>query len=86
MSALICKMCGGDLEIREGMTTAKCPYCGTVQTLPKLGSGQRMRLFDRANHFRRANDYDKAMAMYEQILIEDGQRSLLVYRFVPLRN
>ena len=85
MSALICKMCGGDLEIREGMTTAKCPYCGTVQTLPKLGSGQRMRLFDRANHFRRANDYDKAMAMYEQILIEDQTDSEAYWSIVLCR-
>lgn len=71
MSVLICKMCGGDLEVTEGMTTVRCPYCGTNQTLPKFDSEHRLRLYDRANHFRRNNDYDKAMAVYEQILNED---------------
>ena len=85
MSVLICKMCGGDLEIREGMTTAKCPYCGTVQTLPKLDNEQRLRLYDRANHFRRANDYDKAMAMYEQILNEDQTDSEAYWSIVLCR-
>lgn len=85
MSALICKMCGGDLEIGEGMTTAKCPYCGTVQTLPKLDSEQRLRLYDRANHFRRANEYDKAMAMYEQILNEDQTDSEAYWSIVLCR-
>ncbi|MDE7188112.1 MAG: TIR domain-containing protein [Lachnospiraceae bacterium] len=85
MSALICKMCGGDLEIGEGMTTAKCPYCGTVQTLPKLDSEQRLRLYDRANHYRRANEYDKAMAMYEQILNEDQTDSEAYWSIVLCR-
>jgi len=30
-------MCGGDLEVHAGMTIAKCPYCGTSQTLPQWG-------------------------------------------------
>lgn len=85
MSVLICKMCGGDLEIREGMTTAKCSYCGTVQTLPKLDNEQRLRLYDRANHFRRANDYDKAMAMYEQILNEDQTDSEAYWSIILCR-
>lgn len=71
MSVLLCKMCGGDLDITEGMTTIRCPYCGTNQTLPKCNDEQRLRMYDRANHFRRNNDYDKAMAVYEQILNED---------------
>ncbi len=71
MSVLICKMCGGDLEIAEGMKTVRCPYCGTNQTLPKSDNEHRLRLYDRANHFRRSSDYDKAMAVYEQILNED---------------
>lgn len=71
MSILTCKMCGGDLELSEGMTTARCPYCGTSQTIPRLDSEQRIRLYERANHFRRRNDYDMAMELYEQLLHED---------------
>ena len=31
----------------------------------------RVNLYDRANHYRRANEFDKAMGIYEQILNED---------------
>lgn len=85
MSVLICKMCGGDLEIREGMTTVRCPYCGTNQTLPKLNDEHRIRLFDRAGHFRRNNEYDKAMAMYEQVLSEDQTDSEAYWSIVLCR-
>lgn len=30
-----CKMCGGTLEVTDGTSIAKCPYCGARQTLPK---------------------------------------------------
>ena len=33
-------------------------------------------LYDRANHFRRNNEFDKAMGIFEQILIS-GQRFLI---------
>lgn len=85
MSVLICKMCGGDLEIAEGMTTIKCPYCGTNQTLPRLDDERRLRLYDRANHFRRSSDYDKAMAVYEQILNEDQTDSEAYWGIVLCR-
>ncbi len=71
MSIFKCKMCGGTLEINEAQSTAVCEYCGTVQTLPKLGNEQRENLYDRANHFRRSNEFDKAAAIYERILDED---------------
>ena len=66
-----CKMCGGDLEFEQGATVVECPYCGSKQTLPKLDNDRRANMYDRANHFRRQNEYDKAMAIYEQILQED---------------
>ena len=66
-----CKMCGGDLEFEQGATVVECPYCGSRQTLPKLDNDKRANMYDRANHFRRQNEYDKAMAIYEQILQED---------------
>lgn len=71
MIAFKCKMCGGDMELLEGATVAECPYCLTKQTLPKLDNDKRANLYDRANHFRRQNEYDKAMSIYEQILQED---------------
>lgn len=65
-------MCGGTLEINENQTIATCEYCGSQQTLPRLDDNRRANLYDRANHFRRNNEFDKAMGIYEQILNEDG--------------
>lgn len=71
MALFKCKMCGGNLEISQGMSVCECQYCGTMQTLPNLDGGKKENLYDRANHFRRNNEYDKAMSIYEQILNED---------------
>lgn len=72
MAFFKCKMCGGDLDISAGMSIAECQYCGTKQTLPKLDDDKKATLYDRANHFRRNNEFDKAMGIYEQILNEDS--------------
>lgn len=72
MAIFKCKMCGGALDIKNGETVCQCEYCGTKQTVPKLDDEKKANLYDRANHFRRNNDYDKAMNTYEKILNEDG--------------
>lgn len=72
MSVFKCKMCGGALEINNNETVATCEYCGTKQTLPKLDDERKANLYDRANHFRRNNEFDKAMGIYEQILNDDN--------------
>lgn len=71
MAIFKCKMCGGALEVLDGVTVCECEYCGTKQTLPKLNDEKKTNLYDRANHFRRNNEFDKAMTIYEQILNED---------------
>lgn len=71
MAIFKCKMCGGALEVLDGVTVCECEYCGTKQTLPKLDDEKKTNLYDRANHFRRNNEFDKAMSIYEQILNED---------------
>ena len=71
MMTFKCKMCGGDLRFAEGATTCECEFCGTMQTLPRLDNDRRANLYDRANHFRRQNEYDKAAGIFEQILQED---------------
>ncbi len=67
-----CKMCGGTIEFQKGDTIGICDSCGTKQTLPRLDGDRKANLYDRANHFRRNNDYDKAAGIYEQILSEDN--------------
>ena len=64
-------MCGGTIEYEPGATVGVCDSCGTTQTLPRLDDDKKANLYDRANHFRRSNDFDKAEAIYEQILNED---------------
>ncbi|MBQ7384744.1 MAG: TIR domain-containing protein [Clostridia bacterium] len=71
MTLFKCKICGGALEVGEKESVATCDYCGTRQTLPRLDGDKKANLYDRANHFRRNNDFDKAMSIYEQILNED---------------
>lgn len=71
MAVFKCKMCGGCVEFEPGATVGVCDSCGTKQTLPRLDDDKRANLYDRANHFRRNNDYDKAMGIYEKILNED---------------
>ena len=72
MSVFRCKMCGGTIEFNPGDTIGVCDSCGTKQTLPRLDDDKKANLYDRANHFRRNNDFDKAMGIYEQILNEDN--------------
>ena len=72
MAIFKCKMCGGDIPAEEGKTLGTCTHCGTTTTLPKANDEKLVNLFNRANHFRRQNEFDKAIAAYESILSEDG--------------
>lgn len=72
MAFFKCKMCGGTVEFEQGATVGVCDSCGTKQTLPRLDDDKKANLYDRANHFRRNNEYDKAIGIYEHILSEDN--------------
>ena len=78
-------MCGGELNLEDGMTVAECEYCGSQQTLPKLVSDNIANLYDRANHFRRNNDFDKAEGIYERILAETPEDSEAYWSLVLCR-
>lgn len=71
MALFKCKMCGGNLEILGNQSIAQCDSCGTDQTLPRLDDDRKVNLYDRANHLRRNNEYDKAEKIYDEILNED---------------
>ena len=71
MAIFKCKMCGGDLNVTDGASVCTCAYCGTKQTLPKLGDEKRVAMFERANYFWRNNEFDKAMGIYEMVLATD---------------
>ena len=71
MKQLRCKMCGGTLHINESQTTAVCEFCGSTQALPKVGSDAKTALVQRAEDYRRANEFDSALELYEKALEED---------------
>ncbi len=70
MAVFKCKMCGGDLEIQEGLTICECEYCGTKQTIPALDNEKKLNLFNRANRLRFNSEFDKAASIYENIIAE----------------
>lgn len=75
MAVLKCKMCGGNIEITENQNIGVCDSCGSTMTIPNVNDERIMNLFDRANHFRLQNEFDKALAAYESILSEDNKNA-----------
>lgn len=70
MEVLKCKMCGGNLEVQEGMTICECEYCGSTQTIPNVDDEKKVTLFTRANRLRSDGEFDKAFGIYESIVTE----------------
>ncbi len=68
---LKCKMCGGDITFSPGETHGQCEYCGSSCTIPKVDEEQKLNRYNRANHYRRQSEFDKAVTAYERILEED---------------
>lgn len=68
MAVLKCKMCGGTLEITEGMSVCECEYCGTQQTITTAKDENLQALFNRANILRMKSEFDKAEQLYEKLV------------------
>ena len=68
-------MCGGDLDIAEGVSIAECEYCGTKQTVPKATDENLQNLFNRANTLRIKSEFDKAEKLYEKLIQADSTQS-----------
>ena len=75
MVLLKCRICGGDLKIIDKSSYATCEYCGSTMTLPNIDDERMVNLFNRANHYCLQNEFDKAMAVYENILEEDSSNA-----------
>lgn len=68
MAIFKCKMCGGNIVVTGGGAVGTCENCGCTMTIPSIRDEQRANLFNRANHFRRQGEFDKALSAYEHIL------------------
>ena len=66
-----CKMCGGDIDFIPGATYGTCEYCGSTSTIPQTEDENKLNRYNRANHFRRQCEFEKAVAAYEKILEQD---------------
>ena len=75
MAVLKCKMCGGNIEVSENQNIGVCDSCGSTMTIPNVNDERILNLFDRANHFRLQNEFDKALIAYESILSEDNKNA-----------
>jgi tetratricopeptide (TPR) repeat protein len=65
-------MCGGEIIPEGNASYGTCDSCGGTMTLPRIQDERKTNLFNRANHFRKQNDFDKALSTYESILNEDN--------------
>ena len=61
MTIIKCKMCGGDVLRAEDQHYGTCDSCGSTMTLPRVPDEQKANLFNRANHFRRQAECDRAI-------------------------
>ena len=78
-------MCGGLLELPPDVNYAECPYCGSATTFPKLEDERKEALYNRAEHLRRCNDFDKAIETYEKILDLDDSDPEIYWGIVLCR-
>ena len=70
MAVFKCKMCGGDLDVTQGVKVVECEYCGTNQTVAGADDDKKVNLINRANSLRLNNEFDKAEAIYESVIAD----------------
>ena len=75
MAIIKCKMCGGELSLTEGSSTAECEYCGTLQTIPQMDDEKKLIQFERAERLRKQCEFDKAAGIYETIVADFRQEA-----------
>lgn len=68
MAIFRCKMCGGALEVSGSDGVVICEYCGNKQTIPKYGAEKVASFIEKADSYRNAGEFDKAIEIYEKLL------------------
>lgn len=67
MTVFQCRCCGAVLEVNTAKTYCECSFCGVTQTVPILDFDEKTILWERADNLRRGGEYDRAMAVYDQL-------------------
>ncbi len=71
MAVLKCPVCGGELDVNADLSLGVCKFCDSIITIPKE-LDRKGNLYNRAIFLRQNNEFDKALAIYEEILKEDN--------------
>jgi len=69
MYVIECRKCGAPIEVEDGRSVAKCEYCQSMNTVSSNSDNQEA--YNRADYLRRNNEFDKALRIYEELLIKD---------------
>lgn len=71
MSIYKCKMCKGNLQIRdEENGICECDSCGSIQTVPLKQNKRKGELYNLANQYRKDNRFDQALEVYRNMIHE----------------
>ncbi len=68
MAAFICKVCGAALQLSAGDKICRCGACGVTQTVPLIDDEEKAEICRSAERYRREYRYDKAIALYEELI------------------
>ncbi len=68
MAAFICKVCGAALQPAAGDKICSCGACGVTQTVPLIDDEEKAEICRSAERYRREYRYDKAIALYEELI------------------
>ena len=85
MAAYKCKMCGGDLLIEAGVSVCECEYCGTKQTVPNADNEKKLVQLSRAAKLLRECDFDRAAALFENVVVEFPEEAEAYWNLVLCR-
>ena len=72
MARIICKMCGGLLELPEGITFGECPCCGNQTTFPTIPDAATESLCSDAERFRQSKDFEKAATAFSSVIARNS--------------
>ncbi len=79
MTTYKCIKCGNENTYKNTGTVCECGKCKTTMPLPMIQDSKAEGLYSSANDYFRAEEYDKAMGLYEQILREYGEDAALYW-------
>ncbi len=72
MEILKCPVCGGRIELNEDeeKKIGVCPYCTYSVPIP-TARDKKLKMYNFANEFRQNGEFDRARAIYENLLLEN---------------